>query len=145
MKKQNEVSGLYATATVADDHGNPKDRPFQEIVPDGPLISSLGVSGTQRIIAARRSAHRRAPPSVKESFSNVLLREFANNRNCRLLQSARASNRRDLHRNCCVAGERPTQTISLPMGRQKGWLYGKYIYLICYNFESCKKLVKKRS
>jgi hypothetical protein len=78
MKKQNEVSGLYATATVADDHGNPKDRPFQEIVPDGPLISSLGVSGTQRIIAAPRSAHRRAPPSVKESFSNVLLREFAN-------------------------------------------------------------------
>jgi hypothetical protein len=31
------------------------------------------------------------------------------------------------------------------MGRQKGWFYGKYIYLICYNFESCKKLVKKRS
>ena len=37
VKKQNQVSGPYATATVAGRHGDAKDRTFGEIVPDGPF------------------------------------------------------------------------------------------------------------
>ena len=43
MKKQNDVSGPYATAALADDHGDTKDQPFHEIVPDGFSIPSLDV------------------------------------------------------------------------------------------------------
>jgi DNA-directed RNA polymerase specialized sigma subunit len=43
VKKQNEVSGPYATATVADDHGDATGRPIHGIVPDGLLMPSLGV------------------------------------------------------------------------------------------------------
>jgi DNA-directed RNA polymerase specialized sigma24 family protein len=35
VKKQNEV---YATATLADNHGDAKDWPFHETVQDGPLM-----------------------------------------------------------------------------------------------------------
>ena len=40
MKKQNEV---YATATLADNHGDAKDWPFHETVQDGPLMPRLDV------------------------------------------------------------------------------------------------------
>jgi len=43
VKKQNDVSGPYATAALADDHGDTKDQPFHEIVPDGFSIPSLDV------------------------------------------------------------------------------------------------------
>ena len=43
MKRQNDVSGPYATAALADDHGDTKDQPFHEIVPGGFSIPSLDV------------------------------------------------------------------------------------------------------
>jgi DNA-directed RNA polymerase specialized sigma24 family protein len=43
VKKQNDVSGPYATAALADDHGDTKDQPFHEFVPDGFSIPSLDV------------------------------------------------------------------------------------------------------
>jgi DNA-directed RNA polymerase specialized sigma24 family protein len=50
VKKQNEVSGPYATVTVADDHGDAKDRPFHEIVPDGPLMPGLEVLERKEVL-----------------------------------------------------------------------------------------------
>jgi DNA-directed RNA polymerase specialized sigma24 family protein len=49
-KKQNEVSGPYATATVADDHGDAKDQPFHQIVPD-PLMSNLEVLERKEVLS----------------------------------------------------------------------------------------------
>ncbi len=66
VKKQNEVSGPYATATVADDHGDARGRPIHGIVPDGLLMPSLGVLERKELlpllarphVASRRSSHK---------------------------------------------------------------------------------------
>ena len=71
MKRQNDVSGPYATAALADDHGDTKDQPFHEIVPDGFSIPQLGRVGTERNVTTTRSAHRATSPGVEETFSDV--------------------------------------------------------------------------
>ena len=43
MKKRNEVSGSYATGTLADNDGDARDWPFHKIVQHGPLMPSLDV------------------------------------------------------------------------------------------------------
>ena len=43
MKKQNEVSGIHATTTVADEPGDAKDGRFHKVVADGRLTPGLEV------------------------------------------------------------------------------------------------------
>jgi hypothetical protein len=50
VKKQNDVSGPYATVTLTDEHGDTKDQPFHEIVPDGFSIPSLNVLERKEVL-----------------------------------------------------------------------------------------------
>ena len=50
MKKQNEASEPCATAALADDRGDTKNRPFHEIVPDGYSISRLDVFERKEVL-----------------------------------------------------------------------------------------------
>ena len=49
-KKQNDVSGPYATVTLTDEHGDTKDQPFHEIVPGGFSIPSLDVLERKEVL-----------------------------------------------------------------------------------------------
>ena len=51
MKKQNAVSGPYATATLTDEHDDTSDQPFYEIVPDGFSIPSLDVLERKELLS----------------------------------------------------------------------------------------------
>ena len=51
MKKQNAVSGPYATATLTDEHDDTRDQPFYEIVPDGFSIPSLDVLERKELLS----------------------------------------------------------------------------------------------
>jgi hypothetical protein len=62
VKKQNEVSGPYATASVTDDHGDAKDRPFHEIVPDGPLMAGLEMLERREVL----------PRGLRTATNNIL-------------------------------------------------------------------------
>lgn len=50
MKKENDVSGPYATVTLTDEHGDTKDQPFYEIVSDGFSIPSLNVLERKEVL-----------------------------------------------------------------------------------------------
>ena len=50
MKKQNGVSRPYATVALTDEHGDTKDQPFHEIVPDGFSIPSLNVLERKEVL-----------------------------------------------------------------------------------------------
>ena len=50
MKKQNDVSGPYATVILTDEHVDTKDQPFHEIVPDGFSIPSLNVLEQKEVL-----------------------------------------------------------------------------------------------
>ena len=70
MKKQNDVSGPYATVTLTDEHGDTKDQPFHEIVPDGFSIPSLNVLERKEvllILPSRRGGIRSKGSKVTES------------------------------------------------------------------------------
>jgi DNA-directed RNA polymerase specialized sigma subunit len=51
VKKQNAVSGPYATATLTDEHDDTRDQPFYEIVPDGFSIPSLDVLERKELLS----------------------------------------------------------------------------------------------
>ena len=63
MKNQNEVSGPYATATLANDHGDAKDR---EIVPDGPLMSRLEVLERKEVLSLLAQGIAQLPLASKK-------------------------------------------------------------------------------
>ena len=50
MKKQNDVSGPYATVILTNEHVDTKDQPFHEIVPDGFSIPSLNVLEQKEVL-----------------------------------------------------------------------------------------------
>jgi hypothetical protein len=50
VKKQTDVSGPYAAVTLTDEHGDTKDQPFHEIVPDGFSIPSLSVLERKEVL-----------------------------------------------------------------------------------------------
>jgi DNA-directed RNA polymerase specialized sigma24 family protein len=50
VKKQNDVSGPYATVILTDEHVDTKDEPFHEIVPDGFSIPSLNVLERKEVL-----------------------------------------------------------------------------------------------
>jgi DNA-directed RNA polymerase specialized sigma24 family protein len=66
VKKQNHISGPYATATVAGRHGDAKDRPFGEIVPDGPLIPGLDVLERKEVLPRLAERIAQLPPASKK-------------------------------------------------------------------------------
>ena len=79
MKKQNEESGPYATATVANDHGDTKDR---KIVPDGPLMSSLEVLERKAVLSLLAQRITQLPLASKKvlamyHYENLPISEIA--------------------------------------------------------------------
>ena len=119
MKKQNDVSGPYATVTLTDEHGDTKDQPFHEIVPDGFSFPSLDVLERKEMLPLTRSAHRATSPGVEETFSDVLPRELADMRDCGFFQSACVPDLRDPETNCRFARERPTEIYQWKMSPRK--------------------------
>ena len=95
-KKQNDVTGPYATVTLTDEHGDTKDQPFHEIVPDGFSITGLNVLERKEVL-----------PLLAQ---RILLRELADIRDCGLLQSACVADLRDPETNCRFARERPIKS-----------------------------------
>ena len=66
MNKQNEVTGPNATATAAVDHGDAKDRPFHEIVPDDPLMPGLDVLERKEVLPRLAERIAQLPPASKK-------------------------------------------------------------------------------
>jgi DNA-directed RNA polymerase specialized sigma24 family protein len=66
VKKQNEASEPYATATAAADHGDAKDWPFHEIVPDGPLMPGLDVLERKEVLPRLAERIAQLPPASKK-------------------------------------------------------------------------------
>ena len=50
VKKENEISRPHASAVLADEHREAKDRPFYEIVRDGPRMPSLDVLERKEVL-----------------------------------------------------------------------------------------------
>ena len=50
VKKENKISRPHASAVLADEHREAKDRPFYEIVRDGPRMPSLDVLERKEVL-----------------------------------------------------------------------------------------------
>ena len=50
MKNQDEVSQTRATETIPDDHGDPRDRLFHEIVRDGRSMPGFGALERKEVL-----------------------------------------------------------------------------------------------
>ena len=82
MKKQNEVSGPHATATLAENHGDAKDWPLQQIVQDGPSMPSLDVLERKELLTLLAQHIARLPLASKKLlamyyYENLPISEIA--------------------------------------------------------------------
>ena len=103
MKKQKDVSGPYATVTLTDEHGDTKDQPFHEIVPDGFSIPSLNVLERKEVLPLLAQRIAQLPLASKKLLAmKFATMKSADIRDCGLLQSAYVPDLRD-----------PEQTVGL--------------------------------
>ena len=82
VKKENEISRPHASAILADEHGEAKDRPFYEIVRDGPRMPSLDVLERKEVLQVFAQRIARLPLASKKVlamyyYENLPISEIA--------------------------------------------------------------------